>query len=140
LDAGESSPRICGLDIIAVPAVHDPPDRDAEGHFRCLGYVIRGTFTVYHSGDGRVHPGMVERLRAFNVDVALLPINGKVGNMNGREAAWLAKEIGAKLVIPCHYDMFEFNTADPRDEFIPECERLGQPYKVLRAGERWSSP
>ena len=54
--------------------------------------------------------------------------------MNGREAARLAKEIGARLVIPCHYDMFEFNTADPRDEFIPECERLGQPYRVPSAG------
>jgi len=32
--------------------------------------------------------------------------------------------------------MFEFNTADPREQFIPECERLGQAYKVLRAGER----
>ena len=38
-----------------------------------------------------------------------------------------------------HYDMFEFNTADPRELFIPECERLGQPYRVLRAGERFGS-
>ena len=46
--------------------------------------------------------------------------------------------IGAKLVIPCHYDMFEFNTATP-DEFVAECQRLGQPYRVLKLGERWSS-
>jgi hypothetical protein len=31
--------------------------------------------------------------------------------------------------------MFEFNTADPRELFVPECERLGQPYRILRAGE-----
>ena len=49
-----------------------------------------------------------------------------------------AKQIGAKLVIPCHYDMFEFNTATP-DEFVAECQRLGQPYRVLKLGERWSS-
>jgi len=55
----------------------------------------------------------------------------------GREAAFLANDIGAKLVIPCHYEMFAFNTASPED-FMTECERLGQPYKVLRAGERWS--
>jgi L-ascorbate metabolism protein UlaG (beta-lactamase superfamily) len=99
---------------------------------------------VYHSGDTVVHPAVVEYLEYFteyhrDIDVAILPINGKVGNMNGTDAARLAKAIGAKLVIPCHYEMFEFNTADPRDAFIPECERLGQPYKVLRAGERWSS-
>ena len=61
------------------------------------------------------------------------------GNLDGREAAGLAKAIGARLVIPCHYDMFEFNTADPADEFIPECERIGQPYRVLQLGERFSS-
>jgi hypothetical protein len=33
--------------------------------------------------------------------------------------------------------MFEFNTATP-DEFVAECERLGQPYRVLQQGERWS--
>jgi L-ascorbate metabolism protein UlaG (beta-lactamase superfamily) len=78
------------------------------------------------------------------VDVALLPINGHAperrvaGNLDGRDAAFLANDIGAKVVIPCHYEMFEFNTASPQ-EFMTECERLGQPYKVLRAGERWST-
>jgi L-ascorbate metabolism protein UlaG (beta-lactamase superfamily) len=88
---------------------------------------------------------MVEHLRPYNIDVALLPINGRAperrvaGNLSGAEAARLAKDVGAKVVIPCHYDMFEFNTADPNDEFIPECERIGQAYRVLRQGERFSS-
>lgn len=125
------------IEIDPIAAAHDTIERDADGNCRCLGYVFTlGTFRLYHSGDTVVYDGMVERLRPFNIDLAILPINGKVGNMGGRDAARLAKDIGAKLVVPCHYEMFEFNTADPRDEFIPECERLGQPYKVLRAGER----
>jgi len=86
---------------------------------------------------------MVDRLRKWAVDVALLPINGRAperqvaGNLDGREAATLAREIGARLVIPCHYEMFEFNTAAP-DEFVVECRRLEQPSTVLRAGERWT--
>jgi hypothetical protein len=36
--------------------------------------------------------------------------------------------------------MFEFNTADPHELFAPECERLGQPYRLLRAGESWTAP
>ena len=44
---------------------------------------------------------------------------------------------GAKLAVPCHFDMFEFNTTTP-DEFVAECERLGQPYRVLQNGERLS--
>jgi L-ascorbate metabolism protein UlaG (beta-lactamase superfamily) len=59
------------------------------------------------------------------------------GNLWGREAAQLAKDIGAQLVIPCHYEMFEFNTATP-DEFVETATRIGQPYQLLRAGERWS--
>jgi L-ascorbate metabolism protein UlaG (beta-lactamase superfamily) len=128
--------------ITPIQAVHEGAERDAEGRCRCLGYIFRfsGGWTVYHSGDTIVYEGLSDRLRQQGpIDVAILPINGKVGNMNGTDAARLAKAIGAKLVIPCHYEMFEFNTADPRDAFIPECERLGQPYKVLRAGERWSS-
>ena len=69
------------------------------------------------------------------VDVAFLPINGKLGNLDGPEAARLAQTVDAALAVPCHYDMFEFNTASP-DAFVAECERLGQPYRVLRQGER----
>ena len=126
--------------ITPVPAAHDQLERDEQGRCRYLGYVIKaGGFTLYHSGDTVRYEGMADRLRPFNVDVAILPINGKVGNMEGATAARLAKAIGARIVIPCHYDMFEFNTADPAEQFIPECERLGQAYRVLRLGERFSS-
>jgi L-ascorbate metabolism protein UlaG (beta-lactamase superfamily) len=97
--------------------------------------------TVYHSGDTVRFDGMAERLRAFTPDVALLPINGRdpvrgvAGNLDEREAAVLARDIGAGLAVPCHYEMFEFNTASP-EVFAAECGRLGQPYRVLRAGER----
>jgi len=68
--------------------------------------------------------------------------------MDGGEAARVAKEAGARLAIPCHYDMFEFNTAAP-DDFVATCASLEQPCRVLRAGERltvsaqapaWGSP
>jgi L-ascorbate metabolism protein UlaG (beta-lactamase superfamily) len=125
------------LFVDPIAAAHDAIERDAQGNCRCLGYVFTfGQTRVYHSGDTVIYEGMVERLKPFNVDLALLPINGKVGNMNGADAARLAHDIGAKLVVPCHYEMFEFNTASPYELFVPECERLGQPYKVLQAGER----
>jgi L-ascorbate metabolism protein UlaG (beta-lactamase superfamily) len=126
--------------ITGVPAAHDELALDAHGRPIYMGFVFQmHPWTVYHSGDTVIYDGMVERLRPFNIDVAILPINGKIGNMNGIEAARLAKDIGAKLVIPCHYDMFEFNTADPADEFIPECKRIGQKYRVLQQGERLGS-
>ena len=132
---------IAGLRIHAIPAAHNTVDRDAAGHCLYLGFVVEwGGWTVYHSGDTLSHPGLVPALRDFSIDVALLPINGNLperrvaGNLDGAEAAQLAKNIGAGLVIPCHYDMFGFNTAAP-DLFVAECARLGQPCRVLRNGE-----
>ena len=131
-----------------IAAAHTDVERDAEGRHKFLGYIIRcGPWTLYHSGDTVLYPGMVERLRAFApIDVALLPINGNkperrvAGNLDGREAAQLAHDIDARWVVPCHYEMFDFNTADPHELFVPACKALGQSYRLLRAGEGWSVP
>ena len=135
---------VAGFTLTGVPAAHNDLDRDAEGRHLYLGYVVTfGPWTLYHSGDTLWYDGLVDRLRPHAVDVALLPINGYrperrvAGNLDGPEAARLARDIGARLVIPCHYDMFTFNTATP-DRFVAEAERLGQAYRVLRAGERWA--
>jgi L-ascorbate metabolism protein UlaG (beta-lactamase superfamily) len=103
--------------------------------------VSAGPFRLYHSGDTVLFPGMAERLRPFACDIALLPINGRAperrvsGNLDGLEAARLARAIGAGCVVPCHHEMFAFNTASP-EIFVAECIRLGQPHRVARAGER----
>jgi len=130
------------FEIHGIAAAHNIVERDADGHCRFLGYVIRwGPLTIYHSGDTMLHDQLVPSLRRFEIDLALLPINGDkperrvAGNLNGPQAAKLAHDIGARCVIPCHYDMFEFNTASPT-EFIAECERLRQTYRVLQNGER----
>jgi len=121
---------IAGFELEAVPAAHPEP---GPGY---AGYLVRVVGrTLYHSGDTMVFDGQAERARG--ADVALLPINGALGNMDAVAAAGLAHAIGAGVAIPCHYEMFEFNTADPAD-FVRECERLGQPCRVLRAGERFS--
>ena len=138
-----ASARRSGFTVTGVPAAHEELTTDEEGRHCYLGYIARfGGWTLYHSGDTLWYNGMVERLRAWRIDVALLPINGRdparrvAGNLGGAEAAALARKIGAKVVIPCHYDMFAFNTASPR-AFAAEAERLGQPYHVLRNGEGW---
>ena len=137
----DASTRISDLEIRAVPSAHNSVDRDAVGNFRYVGYVIRWDgATFYHSGDTLWHEGIAPALKDFHIDVAMLPINGNcperrvAGNLNGREASQLAKSINARWVIPCHYDLFEFNTAAP-DDFVAECQKIGQQYRVLRNGE-----
>ncbi|MFI5156948.1 MAG: MBL fold metallo-hydrolase [Chitinophagales bacterium] len=128
-----------------VPAKHNTIERDEKGFCRYLGYVIRfGPWSIYHSGDTLWYDNMVELLSPFHIDLALLPINGNdpsrgvAGNLDTKEAAMLGKAIGAKMVIPCHYDLFEFNTADPKD-FIEEAKKIQQPHCVLELGGHFSS-
>ena len=144
LDAGRHA-NVKGFNIHAVPAAHETIEKDENGRCKFLGYVVEfGGWTVYHSGDTVRYPGMAETLRQFAIDVALLPINGAkperrvAGNLSAREAAELGADIGARCVIPCHYEMFEFNTASPTD-FLMHAKVTGVNGRVLLAGERWTS-
>jgi len=137
--------EVLGIRFSGVASAHETVERDDHGRARFLGYVLQfGEWVVYHSGDTIRYSGMAQKLRTFGVHVALLPINGRAperrvaGNLSGPEAAQLAKDISAKVVIPCHFEMFEFNTAPP-EEFVNECRRMGQPCQVLRCGEGWDS-
>jgi L-ascorbate metabolism protein UlaG (beta-lactamase superfamily) len=138
LDEGEAA-TVEPFRITAVPAAHE--DVSPEYH----GYLVQfGHWTIYHSGDTLLYEGMARRLSEFRIDAALLPINGRAperrvaGNLNAREAAQLGRDIGARTVIPCHYQMFMFNTADPA-EFAEAARAIGQPCHILRCGERWES-
>jgi len=127
-----------------IPAKHNEIDRDEQGNCRYMGYVIRfGGYSIYHSGDTLWFDELPDLLRPFAIDLAMLPINGNkperkvAGNLDHRQAVKLAKDLGVRTVIPCHYDMFSFNTANVQD-FVEEAEKQGQGYCVLRGGERYS--
>jgi L-ascorbate metabolism protein UlaG (beta-lactamase superfamily) len=135
-----------GFEMTAVPAAHEKLERDEAGHSKFLGFIARrGGWTVYHSGDTMWFDQLPELVKPFAPDIAILPINGKrperrvAGNLNGEEGAELASRIEAKLAIPCHFEMFTFNT-EPPDAFIAACEQRGQPYRVMRCGERLQYP
>ncbi|GCE31410.1 MBL fold metallo-hydrolase [Dictyobacter alpinus] len=118
--------------ILPVPALHGlsfPPvtysfgQEISDGQYRYLGYIVEmNGIRIYHPGDTLVFAGLVEKLQPLNIDLALLPINGRsyfreqqnlVGNMDEREAADLAAAAGFKAVIPTHYEMFAGNTGRP---------------------------
>jgi L-ascorbate metabolism protein UlaG (beta-lactamase superfamily) len=142
IDDGETV-EVAGFSITAVPAAHEEIEHDDAGRMLHLGYVVRcGPYAIYHAGDTIPYDALASRVRAVGeIDVALLPINGRLperrvaGNLCGDEAAAVARAIGARLAVPMHFELFEFNT-EPPDAFVAACERLGQPYRVLRAGER----
>ena len=141
-DDGEKI-EVGGWEIFGVPAAHENLETDEQGRHKFMGFVARRDgISIYHSGDTILYDDMVEKLMPLDIDIALLPINGRLperrvsGNLWGDEAAQLAKDIGAKVVIPCHYEMFEFNTESP-DLFVQTCEKIGQAYRVLNCGAHW---
>ena len=144
LNDGESA-TLGEFTYYGIPAKHNEEERDEKGRCRFMGFVIEfGEFRIYHSGDTLWFDGMAELLKPFAVDLAILPINGNrperkvAGNLDCREAAALGKAIDAGCVIPCHYDMFSFNTADV-NEFAKEAEKISQPYCILKGGEKFES-
>ncbi|HVZ98172.1 MAG TPA: MBL fold metallo-hydrolase [Chitinophagaceae bacterium] len=141
----KQSVTLDGFTFHGIPAKHNEIERNEQGQCKFMGYVIEfGPYKIYHSGDTLWFDEMINLPELFNVHVALLPINGNdaarrvQGNLNGAEAVALGKAIHAKYVIPCHYDMFVFNTADVND-FVKEAEKEHQPYYVLRGGEYFSA-
>lgn len=145
LAQGESV-AIGSFQIAALPAAHESLDLDKDGRCLYLGYVVDvAGVRIYHSGDTMLYQGMTELLGHLQPDIMLLPINGSAperrvaGNLDGREAAQLAHDSKAKLAVPMHYDLFEFNTASP-EEFVQACTELKVPYRVLELGERLDWP
>lgn len=124
-----------------VPAAHNELTRDANGHPVAIGLVIEvGGRVIYHSGDTVRYDGMADTLRRWRIDVAVLPINGNdpargvAGNLSALEAAQLAEDIDASYVIPCHFDLFAFNTADPG----PFVQAARQRTRLLELGGAFS--
>ena len=116
MDAEES--ESCGPVVFhGVTAAHNTVDRDENGCCKFMGFVAEvAGLTFYHSGDTLLHDGLAKHLKPFAPDIAFVPINGNkperrvAGNLDGAEAAALAKEIGTGLAIPHHFDMFAHTT------------------------------
>jgi len=127
--------------INAIPSAHNELETNENGHHKFLGYIIQiGPYSIYHSGDTLWYEGLEKKVAQFEPDVLLLPINGNkserkvAGNMSTSEAAAFGKAVGYGIVIPHHYDMFEFNTEDS-DNFAKAAEKEGIPYQILQIGE-----
>jgi L-ascorbate metabolism protein UlaG (beta-lactamase superfamily) len=70
------------------------------------GLIIElGGSTVYHLGDTSLFGDLELIGRRHAIDVALIPIGGHY-TMDRHDAVEAARMIGARQVIPCHYDTF----------------------------------
>ncbi|MDP2859019.1 MAG: MBL fold metallo-hydrolase [Bacillota bacterium] len=108
------------LQVSAVPAAHPRITRDSGNRPICLGFVFDFCGRrLFHAGDTSPQEELLALLRRYGgFEAAFLPVNedsfflrrrGIIGNMTVREAFDFAVEIGAKRLIPTHWDMFAGN-------------------------------
>lgn len=135
-----------GLSLTALPAAHYGHEPDAAGNPAYLGFLLElGGVCFYHSGDTILFDGLIERLKTHAIDIACLPINGRdgfrerqglTGNLDFREAIELTAEVGARVLIPSHNDLFAGNRVNPAYLIDYAWTRLpGQRIHMLQAGE-----
>jgi L-ascorbate 6-phosphate lactonase len=143
---GDETLNLDRLVVHSIPSSHPELDYDETSGYPFLGFVFElDGIRLYHSGDTILYDGLAEKLRPFNIDIAFLPINGTSErlralhvppNMSAADAVALGQQIGAKLVIPHHYDMFTFNTVRVSD-FTTLADAANLPYAILQPGERF---
>jgi L-ascorbate 6-phosphate lactonase len=139
-----------GGSVTVVPAIHGRtvehgyPDDPAF-----VGYVLELEGTrLYHAGDTIVTDGLRAALAPLEIDVALLPVNGRthyreldglVGNMGTRDAVALATTVGASILVPYHWDLFRGNTEWP-GRVVDDAVEAEAPLHVvtLRRGVPWA--
>ncbi len=120
-----------GLRIAATAAVHDPRRRPFGPAAEPVGYVIRGSRSVYFAGDTDLFVGMAELRGA--VDVALLPVWGwgasvGAGHLDPSSAAEAAALIAPSVAIPIHWGTFALARPAPR---APDPERPAREFAEL---------
>ena len=101
---------------------------------------------IFHSGDTE-YDSRIRVVRELGpIDVGLFVINGTGGNMNLREAAFLAAELGVEVAVPMHYGMWRAEkygpnaTLDPH-EFARRFETFtGRPGLVMEHAVAFALP
>lgn len=79
-----------------------------------LGFVlaVESGPRIYISGDTD-YSSLLGHVRKLEPDIMITCMNGGFNNLSHWEAAEVAAMIKPKVAIPCHYDMFPENSADP---------------------------
>ena len=143
---GNETLTIGSMQVHVIPSAHPELAYSDDTGYPFLGYIFDvNDICIYHSGDTLVYDGLAGYLNQYQIDIALLPINGtserlkrlKIPpDMNITEALELANCINKPMLIPHHYDMFTFNTV-AIDDFVRQADAVSQPYKVMQCGEKF---
>jgi len=124
--------------VRVVPAWHTAVSPQGTAHMPA-GLVIKlGDTTVYHLGDTALFSDLALPGKRDDLDVALMCIGGHY-TMDRHDAVVAAELVGAKTIIPCHYDTFPPLETEA-EEFKREVEaRTDSAVVILAPGESHSA-
>lgn len=130
-----SRTELPGYSILAVDCDHGELAPEA------LGFILDFGFSkLYYAGDTALTLPRLSVPLKMRPEVAILPINGAFGNLDGKEAAHYAGLLKCSVCIPCHFWTFPLHHGDPQEIIdaigteAPDCTlRLlcqGECYKI----------
>jgi L-ascorbate 6-phosphate lactonase len=126
VDVGEEAswPGLTVSGVFALPTSPDVLDT--------TGYLVRfaNGRTVYHTSDTAFTPLLLQAAPR-SVEVMLVPINGKWGNLTVEQAADLTAVVGPRYVLPNHHDLMALNAENPETfKWFCRQRKLGVQYVV----------
>jgi L-ascorbate 6-phosphate lactonase len=107
-----------------------------------MGFIvkIKGGPVLYFTGDTRYHEVLAACAAPHKPEVLVTVIN-PFANLDPGQAARLAKDLDAKVVIPCHHDLFPDNSLSPRllrTNLV--ALGIGERYRELKHGKAYVYP
>lgn len=106
--APDSTNTVQGISIEAVFAYDIV--RSNHDKITSVGYILNlGSTRFYHSGDTDLIPEMA----SYNVDIACIPMGQTYTFTTISQAVEAANRVGASVVLPMHYGMYEGLEKDP---------------------------
>ncbi|NIK70742.1 metal-dependent hydrolase [Paenibacillus sp. BK720] len=96
--------------VYLTPALHASSSLNEEGKIVYTGSPVgiilqMGGVTLYHAGDTGLFGDMRLLGERFDIDIAFLPIGGRF-TMDPGDASVAAEWIGARYIVPIHYNTF----------------------------------
>lgn len=120
-----------------VPAWHTGVSPSGTAHTPAGLLIEFAGTTIYHVGDTCLFSDLQLVGRGREIDVALVPIGGHY-TMDRHDAVEAVRLIGAKTVVPIHYDTFPPIETDAQ-AFKADVEaQASSNVVVLAPGERWA--
>lgn len=117
--------RVGALEIEVTVALHDGRRHPVGPTVPAVGFLVRGTRSIYFAGDTDLFDGMAELHDAL--DVALLPVAGwgprvPAGHLDPERAARAAGMLRPRIAIPIHWGTYAVSGSRGRDPGAPPRE------------------